>query len=75
MTNNYVKATVRGKPDVDGRCRVEQETLVFFDETSEQSVERARDAIGCAEGDLSIYRLMPHSFPGVPEIGTALVLS
>jgi hypothetical protein len=69
MTNNYVKAVVLGKRDADGKRRIERQTIAFFDATSQESIERAKDAIGAVPGDLSIFRVMPIAFPGVPEIG------
>jgi hypothetical protein len=69
MTNNYVKAVVFGKRDHDSKRKVEQETIAFFDATSQESIERAKDVIGNAPGELSIYRVMPLAFPGVPKIG------
>lgn len=72
MTNNYLKATAYRPKDTDGKRRITSETIAFFDHTSEESIAAAQDRIGAAEGHLSIYRAMPRSFPGVPEIGAIL---
>lgn len=70
MTNNYVKAVEYGPRNAaDGKCPIARETIAFFDATSQESIERAKDVIGDAPGVLSIFRLMPIAFPGVPEIG------
>lgn len=70
MTNNYVKAVEYGPRNAaDGKRPIASVTIAFFDATSQESIERAKDVIGDAPGALSICRAMPIAFPGVPEIG------